>query len=909
QTCRDIEAVSPNAIKENNKLAFELAHVLGISCPLTPSAMISATVPDKLLVSSLRFNMHQYFTRALPSAIAKDSTENGSASGSPNSEDKPSSPFDISKIHKVFDDPNIYSNLSPVTSPSHSVEVSKYSRHSSRRNSEEQEGGGRTIRVSGDHGVKTHSSGSSLVLGNTGDGSGADPTTQSNLGQVGDNPGQGGGNTGQGGGNAGQGGGNPGQGGGNVGQGGNNLGQGRTNAGQGFGVGVNEAGIALDQLVIASANPSRTGVPSISVSERSNDSSGDRNDGGGREGERREGEKREARKSTEEDRLLEFEGDSESEPRTSSSVSLDQSQSQTSLTTPAQPLDSLTGKDGSQSAVYVTQVTAGVGEREGGKGVEELEAGSAGKEEGKRKMEGQRGQLEGVGREEMGTVDETARTRSDSGSKPHRRLPALPTGSPEVTTKDEERRQMAKELLRKHRISPASADFSSSSSSPSPGKKKNPDSKQEKYREQVRMMLSEIQSSPSSSSRLPDPSADEENELAADRSSTSLPEIAEKEEEEHQKPQIPQNTSEEGGKEDTREVSPSLEPNEIVSYEDEPRAHRPDNDSFKRRVGVVNRPQVVVVGGGADSAHITGAAKPHSSKDTLGGGDKGSGQPDEAPPSEPRTRQKKPPVKELQIKPVVSKPSAAAQKLLESKRQQKRAGEGGAGVDTDGNRVESGGQVEGRKEEEEGETRNGDSEEKDTSGGSKLESPSPWDEHSEGLEKDILLTRNEYVRCELSRLRQQLLNMERRAVEIESDVRQAMSTGNKEDEETMMQEWFTLLNGKNELIKRQIELNLVEREEDLEKKQFFINRELRPLMAIPDEQKTPQQKVRVDTLVQDLLGIVDERDKVERKKMSIASKSTHRERDGFASDDSGLPPNQQRNASLDRTGSKDCVIS
>ena len=33
--------------------------------------------------------------------------------------------------------------------------------------------------------------------------------------------------------------------------------------------------------------------------------------------------------------------------------------------------------------------------------------------------------------------------------------------------------------------------------------------------------------------------------------------------------------------------------------------------------------------------------------------------------------------------------------------------------------------------------------------------------------------------------------------------------GNKEEEETMMQEWFSLLNGKNELIKRQIELNLM----------------------------------------------------------------------------------------------------
>ena len=237
------------------------------------------------------------------------------------------------------------------------------------------------------------------------------------------------------------------------------------------------------------------------------------------------------------------------------------------------------------------------------------------------------------------------------------------------------------------------------------------------------MMLSEIQSSPSPSSsspRLPRPSADEENELAADRSSTSLPEIAEKEEE-HNKPQIPQNTSEEEGRDNTREVSPSLEPNEIVSYENEPRTHRPDNDSFKRRVGVVNRPQMVVVGGGADSAHITGAAKPRSSKDALGGGDKGRGQPDEDLPSGPQTRQKKPPVKELQIKPVVSKPSAAAQKLLESKRQQKRTGEGGAGVDTDGNGVESGGQVEGKEEEEEEETRNGDTEEKETSGSSKLE--------------------------------------------------------------------------------------------------------------------------------------------------------------------------------------------
>lgn len=52
-------------------------------------------------------------------------------------------------------------------------------------------------------------------------------------------------------------------------------------------------------------------------------------------------------------------------------------------------------------------------------------------------------------------------------------------------------------------------------------------------------------------------------------------------------------------------------------------------------------------------------------------------------------------------------------------------------------------------------------------------------------------------------------DLERRAQNIEADIRVSMSMGDKEEEEVMMQEWFGLLNRKNELIKRQIQLNMM----------------------------------------------------------------------------------------------------
>ena len=71
------------------------------------------------------------------------------------------------------------------------------------------------------------------------------------------------------------------------------------------------------------------------------------------------------------------------------------------------------------------------------------------------------------------------------------------------------------------------------------------------------------------------------------------------------------------------------------------------------------------------------------------------------------------------------------------------------------------------------------------------------------------MTQSEYVKAELLSLQSQVQELEDRAKEIEKDTRGAMSEGHKESEEELMQEWFGLLNRKNEYIKRQIELNIM----------------------------------------------------------------------------------------------------
>lgn len=199
------------------------------------------------------------------------------------------------------------------------------------------------------------------------------------------------------------------------------------------------------------------------------------------------------------------------------------------------------------------------------------------------------------------------------------------------------------------------------------------DSKQERYREQLRQMLNEMNKP--NSSRHPDSSV-VDSEPTGSSSTASLPEIHEKEEEEDVREQGKERRTEERQKEREGESGNKSQVSErkITSSADE--------ISTRRRVGVVDRPQVVVVGGSEDlsrprsaSSHEVSTRERPSSEKSLGRA--------RTDIDVPRSVQrKKQPVKKLEIKPVQTKPSAAAQRLVEEKRERRglpavEEGEGG----------------------------------------------------------------------------------------------------------------------------------------------------------------------------------------------------------------------------------------
>uniref|UniRef100_A0A336LVB5 CSON000969 protein n=1 Tax=Culicoides sonorensis TaxID=179676 RepID=A0A336LVB5_CULSO len=128
------------------------------------------------------------------------------------------------------------------------------------------------------------------------------------------------------------------------------------------------------------------------------------------------------------------------------------------------------------------------------------------------------------------------------------------------------------------------------------------------------------------------------------------------------------------------------------------------------------------------------------------------------------------------------------------------------------------------------------------------------------------LEKGDYYQKELDMLEREQEEIDSQARALEKKLRLVMDGANaaeqKENEDKLMAQWFTLVNKKNALLRRQMQLNILEQENDLERKFQMLTLELRAASSVEEWRKTEEQREREALLLAELLKIVDKRNEL-----------------------------------------------
>uniref|UniRef100_A0A6B2E5H2 Putative ca2+-binding actin-bundling protein n=1 Tax=Phlebotomus kandelakii TaxID=1109342 RepID=A0A6B2E5H2_9DIPT len=132
-------------------------------------------------------------------------------------------------------------------------------------------------------------------------------------------------------------------------------------------------------------------------------------------------------------------------------------------------------------------------------------------------------------------------------------------------------------------------------------------------------------------------------------------------------------------------------------------------------------------------------------------------------------------------------------------------------------------------------------------------------------QREKKLDQMSYIQSELDALESEQKAVDLKASALEKKLRDVMggkAADTDETEEQLLSQWFTLVNKKNALIRRQMQLNILEQENNLERKYELLNRELRAALSVEDWRKSEEQRERETLLLAELVAIVDKRNEL-----------------------------------------------